>query len=361
MAPELSIIIPILNDEEQLSCLLTDLLRQEDVAFEVIIADGGSSDQPQKVVSEYARFCGYPISCQVGEKGRGRQLNDGIARARASWMLLLHVDSRFDDPRALRRALDMMKDFGTDLVAGRFPLRFRRQDKVPHAGYYFYEWKSRLDRPECIHGDQGFLLRRETFQRVGHFRENMPVMEDTDFAERLRRIGRWVLLPVEVSTSARRFETEGLWQRQLLNALIMCFRDVGWHEFFGDASTIYRQQDAGTLLRVRPFFQQVKRSMKRKSFAERVKLWYACGGYVQRHAWQLAYALDVRRSFRQGLPVGDGRLRWVRLFEPLYNAATGHPPGRLAATVLLWLWFYATWMLLLVVERPSAPRSRIPA
>ncbi len=353
MTPELSIIIPILNEEEQLRCLLTDLVRQEDILFEVILADGGSQDSPDLVVREYERFCGYPIRLEKVEKGRGRQLNAGIAKARANWMLLLHVDSRFHDPRALRRALDTMKDFGTDLVAGHFPLRFRRRDDEPHAGYYFYEWKSRLDRPECIHGDQGFLLRRETFQRVGHFKENLPVMEDTDFAERLRWIGRWHLLPVEISTSARRFELEGLWQRQLLNALIMCFRSVGWYDYFADASEIYRQQDQGRLLQLRPFFRQVKLSMKPKRFRERLKLWYACGSYVQRHAWQLPFALDVRRAFRQGLPVGEGRLRWVRLFEPVYNLLTNHPPGRLAATILLWLWFYATRFFLFCVERPT--------
>lgn len=361
MTPELSIVVPILNEEEQLRCLLTDLMRQEGLDFEVILSDGGSSDQPELVVREYARFCGYPIALHVGERGRGRQLNLGISKARADWMLLLHVDSRFDDTRALRRALDQMKDFGTDLVAGHFPLRFRRKDRQPHVGYYYYEWKSRLDRPECIHGDQGFLLRRETFQRVGRFRENMPVMEDTDFAERLRRMGRWQLLPVEISTSARRFETEGLWQRQLLNALIMCFREVGWHDYFEDAIALYRQQGEGRLLQVRPFFRQVKRSMKRKTFLERLKLWYACGSYVQGHAWQLAYALDVRRAFRKDLPVGSGTLRITRLFEPPYRLLTSHPPGRLAATCLLWLWFYLTWIWLFLVEKPTDTRVHVDA
>ncbi len=353
MTPELSIIVPILNDADQLRCLLTDLLRQQDSDFEVILSDGGSTDNPEAVVAEYQRFCGYPIRLIDADKGRGRQLNAGILKARTNWLLLLHVDSRFFDERALRRSLDMLKAFGTDPVAGRFRLHFRRQSKQRHPGFYYYEWKARLDRPECIHGDQGFLLRRETFQHVGHFRENLPVMEDTDFAERLRRIGRWELLPAEISTSARRFETEGLWQRQLLNALIMCFRSIGWNDFFNDAIPVYRQQGAGEPLRLRPFFRQFKRSMKRLSFGERLKIWYRSGAYVRGHAWQLAFALDAKRSFKQNIPVGEGKLRWVRLFEPVYNLLTNNLPGRFAATVLLWLWFYATWLWLLFVERPQ--------
>lgn len=360
MVPELSIVVPVLNEEEQLRCLLTDLVRQRSIDFEVLLSDGGSIDNPAAIVAEYARFCGYPITLLVGESGRGRQLNAGITKARAPWLLLLHVDSRFQDELALRRSLDMMKDFGAKLVAGRFPLRFRRSAaRSADAGYYYYEWKARLPRAECIHGDQGFLMSRETFQHVGHFRENLPVMEDTDFAERLRRIGKWVLLPSEISTSARRFETEGLWQRQLLNALIMCFRSIGWEAFFADAIAVYRQQGSGGALRLRPFFRQIKRSMRRLPLKQRLGIWYRSGSYVLRHAWQLAFALDARRSFAKAIPPGQGKLRWVGLFEPLFNLLTNNPLGRLAATLLLWLWFYSTWLGLLIVERPASSKKTV--
>lgn len=361
MTPELSIIVPILNEEDQLRCLLTDLVRQKDVDFELILSDGGSVDNTAAVVTEYERFCRYPIVRHLAEKGRGRQLNAGIGKARCSWLLLLHVDSRFKDELALRRGLDMMKDFKTRPVAGRFPLRFRHSDgRVAEAGYYYYEWKARLPRAECIHGDQGFLLSRETFQHVGHFRENLPVMEDTDFAERLRRIGSWVLLPSEISTSARRFESEGLWQRQLLNALIMCFRSIGWEDFFVDAISVYRQQGSGDPLRLRPFFRQIRLSMKRVPFRQRLGIWYRSGCYVRHHAWQLAFALDVRRAFKRGVPPGQGTIRWTPLLEPIYNLLTNNPVGRLVATLLLWLWFYSTWLGLLLTERDTCRKGSAP-
>ena len=354
MTPELSIIVPILNEGEQLSCLLTDLLRQVEVDFEVILSDGGSLDNPADVVAEYQRFCRYPIRLLEGSRGRGRQLNAGIGKARANWLLLLHVDSRFHDERALRRALDLLQDFGTEPVAGRFRLHFRRCDAQPHAGFYYYEWKARLPRPDCIHGDQGFMLRRETLQRVGHFRENLPVMEDTDFAERLRRLGRWELLPSEISTSARRFEEEGLWQRQLLNALIMCVRSVGWEAYFDDALVVYREQHAGERLLLRPFFRQVRQSMKKLSFRERLRLWYRSGSYVQQHGWQLAFALDARRAFRRGIPVGEGKTPFTKVIEPVYRLLTGHPPGRLVLTLLVWCWFHLTRVGLFCIERAPA-------
>jgi len=355
---ELSIIVPVLNEEQQIRCLLTDLLRQQDVSFEVVISDGGSKDTLAQVVADYARFCPFPLRLVQGERGRGRQLNRGIAAAKADSLLLLHVDSRFFNPRALRRALNKLADFGCRPVAGRFALVFRRQQSSPHAGYYYYEWKARLPRNECIHGDQGFLLRREIFAQIGQFREDLPVMEDTDFAERLRKQGRWLLLPDEISTSARRFEAEGLWQRQLLNAIIMCFRSIGWEDFFGDALAVYRQQGSCSRLPLRPFFRQFVRSIRRQPLAQRLKIWYRSGSYVRGHAWQLAFALDARRSYRQGLAVGQGRLRWLRLFEPLFNVLTDNPVGRLLTTGLLWLWFYSTWIWLVFTEPSNAALSK---
>ena len=44
MPPELSIIVPIHNEEEQLPCLLTDLIRQQQVNFELLICDAASRD-----------------------------------------------------------------------------------------------------------------------------------------------------------------------------------------------------------------------------------------------------------------------------------------------------------------------------
>src|ERR1700674_5517741 len=81
----------------------------------------------------------------------------------------------------------------------------------------------RHGRRECTHGDQGFLLRRGFFNAVGPFEESLPMLAETRFAEAVRNRGEWLLLPAEIQTSARRFEIEGLRERQTLNAIITNF------------------------------------------------------------------------------------------------------------------------------------------
>lgn len=351
MSIELSIIVPILNEEEQLPCLLTDLICQQQVDFELLICDCGSKDDSLARLYRMRDHLPYPVRVIEAPKGRGPQLNTGADGAQGEWFLFLHVDSRFDDPLALRNGIDMLSSAGQGVVAGHFGLRFRRNTAENAFGYYYHEWKARLDRAECLHGDQGMLMRRVTFRTIGLFRKDLPVMEDTDFAERLRQRGRWILLPAEISTSARRFEREGIKQRQLISALIMNFRTIGWTGFFTSVTDVYRCQDETGQLLVLPFFRQVKDLLARKSSRDRWSIWFRSGCYVRSHAWQLAFALDAKRAFRGGKPPGEGKLVYVRLFEPIFNLLTDNPLGRLSATVLLKMWFRWTYFLVWRAER----------
>lgn len=339
MSVELSIIVPILDEEEQLPCLLTDLIRQENVDFELLICDGGSRDESLPRLYRMRDHLPYPVRVIECEKGRGEQLNTGAEAASGDWLLFLHVDSRFDHPRALREGIDILSADKQALIAGHFGLKFRRSTTDEPFGYYYHEWKARIDRPDCLHGDQGMLMQRVTFRTIGLFRTDLPVMEDTDFAERLRQRGRWVLLPFEISTSARRFEMEGLKQRRLVSALIMNFRSIGWTGFFTSVEGVYRHQAETGRLLVLPLLSQVKDLLDRKAPKDRRAIWFRSGCYVRGHAWQLAFALDARRAFRAGKPPGTGNLFYLRLFEMPFDLLTDNPLGRLAATVLLKFWF----------------------
>ena len=360
MAPELSIIVPTLNEEDQLPCLLTDLIRQQQVDFELLVCDGGSRDDSLPRLYSVRDQLPYPVRVIECEKGRGAQLNDGADAASGDWLLFLHVDSRFNDPLALRSGIDILKADKQALVAGHFGLKFRRASSAEAFGYYYHEWKARLDRPDCLHGDQGMLMQRLTFRTIGLFRKDLPVMEDTDFAERLRQRGRWVLLPAEISTSARRFEKEGLKQRQLISALIMNFRTIGWSGFFTSVQNVYQCQSGTGRLLVLPFFRQVKELLARKAPRDRRAIWFRSGCYIRGHAWQLAFYLDAKRAFRTGKAPGEGKLFYLRLFEMPYNLLTDNPLGRIAATLLLKMWFQWTYYWIWRRERTLPEGSKEP-
>src|SRR6185369_3163394 len=120
----------------------------------------------------------------------------------------------------------------------------------PPLPYRFYGAKARLDRPGCTHGDQGFLIGADLFARVGPFDPTLPLMEDTFLAERIRKEGRWLLLPARIKTSPRRFLGEGLLPRQTLNAILMDLAAIGHLGLIQSLKESYRSQHAAQKLKL---------------------------------------------------------------------------------------------------------------
>lgn len=347
-APVLSVIVPLLNEAPGLAALFETLSAQRGVFFEGVFCDGGSTDGTLARARELAGRAPFPCRILTTEKGRGRQLNAGARAARGRIFLFLHADSRFFDSWALRKALTALGGATAtgegERVAGHFSLRFCRSGNPPPAlSYTFYEWKARLNRPGCTHGDQGFLISRSFFEQVGPFETSLPILEDTRLAEKVRSNGRWMLFPVEIGTSARRFETEGFFERQVLNALLRGAAAADWTPFFRELAGLYRSQDGARRLRLSPFFRRIGELLRATPRRERLALWGRIGGYVAGQGWQLPFALDVRRHFRRAAPVGEGRTPLLDAYDRLAPFLIDHSVGRRVASVLVWVAFHLLW------------------
>lgn len=359
--PELSLIVPTLNEARGLERLFATLSAQREVRFELVMADGGSTDGTVARARELAATAPFAVTVIEVGRGRGRQMNAGAAAAAGNTLLFLHADCIFPDTLALRSALAAFSGAaaagGSDRIAGHFRLRFDRSDPAPSLPYYFYEWKARLHRPGCTHGDQGLLLARRFFHEVGTFDETYPILEDVRLAERIARRGTWLLLPAEIVTSARRFETEGVRERQTLNALLMNFAAMGWDPFLAELPRLYRSQDRSGRLQLGPVLRLIAGLLRPLPRRERLRLWRETGCYVRANAWQIPLFLDVRHHFRQGTPVGDGATPRLRLHDRFFDRLTDNEAGQWATALLVWLWF----RLSLLREPLTPPGGPAPA
>jgi len=321
--PELSIIVPVLNEAEELPALFATLADQQGVSFEVILCEGGSSDGTQLHANQLAVTCPFQMHYLRTPRGRGCQMNAGAAVARSGILLFLHADSRFSESDALSAAVQTFQQQtqSADTVAARFCLRFRRQQTTPSLAYFFYESKARLNRADCIRGDQGFMLTRSFFRKLGGFDESLPFLEDIGLAFAVENRTAWTLLPATISTSARRFETEGLCERQVINAIIANAVHLGWDELFLALPGLYRcRAESGRLL-LFPLLEVIRTLIAGHDPGWRRRFWLDTGRYVAGNIWQLFFWLDVRRTFREGQEQtetpGPWSKRYVRFLEPL--------------------------------------------
>ncbi len=206
-----SVIIPALNEEQDIAATLRAVGRSP--CHEAIVVDGGSTDGTVQLAKEAG------AAVLASKPGRARQMNAGAARADGGSLLFLHADTLLPPgwaevvPRTLRAA---------GVVAGAF--RFRIAGNFP--GKSLIEWitgiRSRwLQRP---YGDQGLFLPKALFEEMGGFAD-LPIMEDYEFAARLRRRGRLVTVREAALTSGRRWRTLGVLRTTLRNQWML----AGYH------------------------------------------------------------------------------------------------------------------------------------
>jgi uncharacterized protein len=206
-----SVIIPGLNEERHIAATLRAIGRN--LCHEVIVVDGGSTDTTVQCARE-AR-----ATVLASKPGRARQMNAGAARAEGGSLLFLHADTLLP-PGWAEVVVRTLR--ATVVAAGAFRFRIAGNFR----GKSFIEWitaiRSRwLQRP---YGDQGLFLTRALFEEMGGFAD-LPIMEDYEFAVRLRRRGRIVTVNEAALTSGRRWQTLGVLRTTLRNQWML----AGYH------------------------------------------------------------------------------------------------------------------------------------
>ncbi|MBF0434316.1 MAG: TIGR04283 family arsenosugar biosynthesis glycosyltransferase [Magnetococcales bacterium] len=300
-AIKLSIIIPVLNDARELKRLLEQLAQQTLPGLEVLVADGGSTDDSVAV----AQNAGAHVV--TSEPGRGRQMNAAAQVAQGEHWLFLHADSTLPHPQFLAEAWHVMAQTLANhpRSAGHFSLHFC--DSMAKKRWYwpFWEKKTLLNRAECIHGDQGLWITRHFFTEIGGFDTTYPFLEERRVAQEVTRLGQWILLPGHLGTSTRRFDRETMVRRTLLNALIMVSYEIGHYEFLQHAPDLYRQSHASDRLKMTPFFHLLQSLIQAMPPDRRQAYWRAAGVSLRHAFWQLFFLLDVLSS------VGKVRCRFA--------------------------------------------------
>ena len=212
--PDISIIIPVLNDAYALQRCLTALRGAPGLdCAETIVVDGGSGDDPQVP----ARDAGAQFV--AAERGRGRQMNAGARVARGKWLWFLHADC-VAHPDSLRAILEL--DSATQWGC------FRHRIGARELGYRVIERADNL-RARFLrlpYGDQGIFVRRKLFDSLSGYAET-PSLEDVMLARALaKRFAPRMLRPMLVC-DARRWEQLGVCRTTWRNWRIM------WNYFRG--------------------------------------------------------------------------------------------------------------------------------
>ena len=175
--PNLSVIIPTLNEANHLPLLFADL-NEWPYDLDLAIVDGGSKD----LTISIAKMQGINVIKSL-KQSRGHQLKIGASNAQGDWLLFLHADSRLDT-RWVNSILKIIKNKTSKNFAWYFDFKIKKNNleyrileiAVALRSYF-------LQTP---YGDQGLLIHRDLYYLSGGF-DSLKIMEDLDLITRITK------------------------------------------------------------------------------------------------------------------------------------------------------------------------------
>jgi rSAM/selenodomain-associated transferase 2 len=198
---QISIIIPVLNEAASIGHLIKHL-QTHTLGFvhEIIVVDGGSKDE----TCAFAKAEGAKVlTCAPG---RAKQMNYGAQQASAPILYFLHADSF--PPRHYDRYIVAEVNKGNP--AGCFRMSFDHS----HWWLRLAGWLTQFSWRACRGGDQSQFISKSLFEDIGGFDESYIIYEDNDLINKLYARNTFVVINKKLTTSARRYDDNGIWRLQ---------------------------------------------------------------------------------------------------------------------------------------------------
>ncbi len=213
---KISVIIPVLNEEEALPKLLKYLFPLTNSTTEVIVVDGGSTDQTLEKIKD------YPIQLLNSEAGRAVQMNTGAAVATGDVLYFLHSDTT--PPTTFMEDISEAINKGQD--SGCYRLGFDSDAFLLKINTYFTRYRFLW----CRGGDQSLFIKKDLFEKLDGFPKGHIIMEEYFLIEKLLKNHHFKIIPKTIIASSRKYQKNNYLKVQLANLIIFNMNRLGYSQ-----------------------------------------------------------------------------------------------------------------------------------
>lgn len=210
----ISIIIPVLREAANINRLISHLRAlPSDVEPEIIVVDGDPGKSTITAITDPR------VRTSAATLGRANQMNHGASFAAGDVLLFLHADAMLP-----KKTFSLIGKALADkrAVGGAFNLGIDSPQWYFRVTERYVALRTRFTR--IPFGDQAIFIRRDYFENMGGYK-NIPIMEDVELMGRIKKNGNSIsIIPEKTTTSARRWEKEGVLYATARNLLLqLCY------------------------------------------------------------------------------------------------------------------------------------------
>jgi rSAM/selenodomain-associated transferase 2 len=205
VANKISIIIPTHNEAASIGKLIAYLqLHGKDNVAEIIISDGNSIDETLAVAEQSgATILISPL------KSRAAQMNYAATKASGDILYFVHADNL----PPINFATDIIEAVNTGFDFGRYRTKFDSSKLLLKIN----AWFTRFNLFICYGGDQTLFVTKELFKKSGGFKNELLIMEEYEFCDRLMKQYKYKIFADTALISARKYEGRSWLKVQLAN------------------------------------------------------------------------------------------------------------------------------------------------
>ncbi len=203
--PSVTVVLPVYNREGSIRAAIASVLEQTHVLFDLIVVDDCSTDRTAEMVLSI-RDPRLTLLRHPTNRGAPAARNTGARSARSDWIAFQDSDDEWL-PSKLEKQLVRIQTAAGDAVACYCGLlvignpecqavQARTQvTYVPRSSQYPVEGDIRQSlRETSLVSTQTLIVRRDAFEAVGGFDEQMPALQDWELVIRLSASGSFAFV-----------------------------------------------------------------------------------------------------------------------------------------------------------------------
>ncbi len=203
----ISIIIPVFNAERYLAEAIESVLMQAVKPLEIFVVNDGSTDESEKVAKRFANDVHYILQ---ENKGASAARNRGINLAKGSLLAFLDADDVWTAHKLELQLKVLKNNPELDMVFGTVEQFVSPELDAENRN----SLRSELKKMPGYHVGT-MLIKRESFQQVGLFREDLQLAEFIDWFNRAEDMKlHYKVLPEVVMKRRIHTTNQGLYKRQ---------------------------------------------------------------------------------------------------------------------------------------------------